>query len=369
MAEKPAQEKTEEPTARRREKAIEEGQVPRSQEVNSAGIMLVGIFVLSYMAFSSMDELTNLFKYIYLNLSQIDLTVSSLPGQTISIIGFLVKNFGIFFLSIFITGIVVNIAQDKFKINFSKKAIKPKLSTINPIEGFKKLFSPNSLVELLKGILKLAIVGYIAYAILSKHIETNHFWVMHNATVAELINFLGKVFIELGVKIGAALFIMALFDFAYQKWRHEKKLKMTKQEVKEERKQYEGNPEVKSRIRSLQKEMSKNRMMAEVPDATVVVTNPTHIAIALKYEPQEKSDAPMIIAKGKRKIAQKIKEIAKKNEVPIVENKPLARTLYETTEVGMEIPPIFYQTVAEILAKIFKDNKNGRPVPGGSVNG
>ncbi|MCF7886275.1 MAG: EscU/YscU/HrcU family type III secretion system export apparatus switch protein, partial [Candidatus Marinimicrobia bacterium] len=136
-----------------------------------------------------------------------------------------------------------------------------------------------------------------------------------------------------------------------------------------ERKQYEGNPQVKSRIRSLQKEMSRNRMMADVPDATVVVTNPTFIAIALQYDPQEKSDAPKVIAKGKRKIAQKIKHIAKENEVPIVENKPLARTLYKTTEIGMEIPPLFYQTVAEILAKIFKEQKSRNPLSGGSVNG
>ncbi|MCF7886420.1 MAG: EscU/YscU/HrcU family type III secretion system export apparatus switch protein, partial [Candidatus Marinimicrobia bacterium] len=274
MADKPAQEKTEEPTARRREKALEEGQVPRSQEINSAGIMLIGIFIISYIAFNSISELTDLFQYIYFNISQIDITVDSLPAQTVHIIGFLTKNFGVFFLGIFITGIIANLAQDKFKVHLSKKAIKPKLSTINPIEGFKKLFSPNSLVELIKGVLKLAIVGYIAYFILRKHIVNNHFWVLHNVTVAEQLAFLGKIFIELGVKIGAVLFIMALFDFAYQKWRHEKKLKMTKQEVKEERKQYEGNPQVKSRIRSLQKEMSRNRMMADVPDATVVVTNP-----------------------------------------------------------------------------------------------
>jgi flagellar biosynthetic protein FlhB len=144
---------------------------------------------------------------------------------------------------------------------------------------------------------------------------------------------------------------------------------MTKQEVKEERKQHEGNPQIKSRIRSVQKEMSRKRMMADVPDATVVVTNPTHIAIALKYEPQEKADAPKVIAKGKRKIAERIKQIAREHDVPVVENKPLARTLFKTTEVGMEIPPIFYQTVAEILAKIFKSRKKKRPTPGGSVNG
>ncbi|HMA62870.1 MAG TPA: flagellar biosynthesis protein FlhB [bacterium] len=367
MAEKPAQEKTEKPTERRRQKALDEGQVARSQELNSAGIMLVGIFILSYMAFNSMSELTSLAKYIYNNLSSIDLSLTSIPGQTFGIVGFLTENFGIFFLSIFITGIIANLAQDKFKIHFSQKALSPKFSRINPIEGLKRIFSPDSLVELIKGILKLAIVGYIAYSILREHVVSNQFWVLHNVTVAEMMTFLGKLFIELGIKIGGVLFIMALFDFAYQKWRHEKKLKMTKQEVKEERKQHEGNPQIKSRMRSVQKEMSRNRMMADVPDATVVVTNPTFIAIAIKYEPKEKSDAPVIIAKGKRKIAEKIKKIAREHDVPIVENKPLARTLFKTTEIGMEIPPIFYQTVAEILAQIFKEK--GNPLTGGNVNG
>jgi len=189
-----------------------------------------------------------------------------------------------------------------------------------------------------------------------------------NAFPSELLAFFGKVFLEIGIKTGVVLLILALFDFVYQRWQYEKSLKMTKQEVKEENKQHEGNPEIKSRIRSVQKEMSRKRMMAAIPDATVVVTNPVFIAVAIRYKPQKQSDAPIVVAKGKRKIAQRIKEIARENNVPIVENKPLARSLYETTPLGVEIPVIFYQTVAEILAQIFQKRQKKNPITAGAVN-
>ncbi len=368
MPEKPAQERTEKPTARRRQKAVDEGKVARSQDVSSTGILLLGVLVLSFMGFSSMSGFTDFVKYIYLNLSSIDMTVTSVPEYVIFVITFFVKTFGFFFLAIVLIAVVANLAQDKFQLRFMKKALKPKFSSINPLQGIKKLFSLNSLVDLVKGIFKLIIVGFIVYAVMKKHFLANHFWLLHNVTVAELLAFYGKVFLELGVKTGVVLFILALFDFAYQRWQYEKSLKMTKQEVKEENKQQEGNPEIKSRIRSVQKELSRKRMMAAIPDATVVVTNPVFIAVAIKYKPQKQSDAPTVVAKGKRKIAQRIKEIAKQNNIPVVENKPLARSLYETTPLGMEIPVIFYQTVAEILAKIFQKRQKRNPIPSGAVN-
>lgn len=368
MPEKPAQERTERPTARRRNKAIDEGRVARSQDVNSTAILLGGLFVLSFAALKTLRGFTEFLQYVYCNLFRLDITVSSVPDQVEGFLEYIVVNFGFFFFAIFLVAIVANLAQDRFQIHFMKKALQPKFSSLNPIEGFKKLISLNSFVELIKGIFKLLIVGLIAYTILKKHLLSNHFWLLHNVTVAELLKFFGRVCLELGAKLGVVLFIFALLDFAYQKWRYEKSLKMTKQEVKDERKQHEGNPEIKSKIRAVQRAISRKRMMAAVPDATVVVTNPVFIAVAIKYKPKKKTDAPIVVAKGKRKIAQRIKTIARQHEVPIIENRPLARSLYDTTPIGMEIPIVFYQTVAEILARIFQRKQGTNPLGVGVGN-
>ena len=179
---------------------------------------------------------------------------------------------------------------------------------------------------------------------------------------------MGSLIYELVFKVGIALLIMAIADFAYQRYANIKGLKMTKQEVKDEHKQYEGDPKLKGRIRGKQMEMARQRMMQDIPEASVVVTNPTHIAIALKYEPENKVDAPKVIAKGKEKLAQKIKEIARNNDVPIVENKPLARSIFEICEIGDEIPVEFYQTVAEVLTQVYQSNKSKIPLLG-ELNG
>jgi flagellar biosynthesis protein FlhB len=176
------------------------------------------------------------------------------------------------------------------------------------------------------------------------------------------------VVFEMTIKVGIALFLMAVADFAYQKWKHDKDLRMTKQEVKDENKQQE-NPELKGRIRGAQRQLASKRMMAAVPEATVVVTNPTHIAVALKYEPTTSTDAPKVVAKGKLKIAEKIIKIARDHEVPVIQNKPLAWGLYDSCELGMEIPLNYYQTVAEILSQIYQANKNKYKSLTGTLNG
>ncbi len=359
-----AQDKTEQPTAKRREDAKDKGQVAKSQELNAVAVLISAI--LAFKASSSFfgHVLNNFMITTYHESSNMQLTVQSLPGQ---MIGFM-KVFAALVLPvmgfILIAAVVSNVAQIKFII--AKKAINPDFKKINPLSGLKNMFSSRSLVELVKGILKILILAVISYYVLNKY--RYEFLILPHRTVGEIVSFLGQVIYDLSFKVILALLVMAFADFGYQRYKHEKSLKMSKEEVKEETKQYEGDPHVKSKIRSKQKEVAFRRMMQEVPEATVVVTNPTHLAIALKYEPTSNMDAPKVVAKGKLKVAERIKRIAHDNGVPVVENKPLARSLYEICEIGMEIPVEFYQAVAEILSQIYQNDPRNLPRLG-EVNG
>ncbi|MBN2280460.1 MAG: flagellar biosynthesis protein FlhB [Candidatus Marinimicrobia bacterium] len=357
MAEQSAQDRTEQPTPRRREEARDKGQLARSQDLNSVAVLLGGLIVLKFFGRQAVQGFVDFSVYIYGNLSTFKLTVSSFPLQFYEYINYIIGTFAIILLGISIFPVLSNLAQDNFRLNISKKALEPKFNQLNPVENFKKLFSMNSIVELIKGMFKFSIVGFIAYLVIRKYLVSNQFWAIYNSSVEEMGLFFGKVFFEIGFKTAIVLLILGLADFGYQIYQNEKKLKMSKQEVKDERKQFEGNPEIKGRMRAIQRQLSRSRMMANVPEATVVVTNPTFIAIAIKYEPKEKHDAPKVVAKGKRKIAEKIREIAKENNIPIIENKPLARGLYEFVEIGMQIPFEFYQAVAEVLAKVYSLRK------------
>lgn len=355
MPDKPAQDKTEKATPHRRRREKEEGNVCRSMELNSVVVLFAGIFALKFFWSGISDHLLNFVSSVYIDIANTSITSVSIPVQARTIMVRLCLILLPVFVLVMIAGIGVNYAQVGF-VN-AKKALVPKLSRLNPIEGLKRLFSLRSLVELIKGIIKILIVSFIAYSVLKKYID--ECWVLYNSTGWQIVAFLGKGLFELAIKIGLALLIFAIADYSYQKWEYEKRIKMTKQEVKDEYRQYEGSPEVKSRIHLVQRQIARRRMMAAVPEATAVVTNPVFIAVALKYKPVKKSDAPIVVAKGKRKIAEKIKEIAMKNDVPVVENKPLARSLYENTEIGMEIPIMYYQAVAEILVHIYQMEKEG----------
>jgi len=362
MAEQSAQDRTEKATPKRREKEEEKGQLPKSQELISVAVFFAVILAFQFNAGKVIEDVTKFITLIYREASFISISTTSLPMQISFTAKYFASTLAPILLLIMSAGVAINLVQNNFKIIFAKKALKPKFSAINPIQGFKKIFSLNSLVELVKGILKFIIVGFIAYSVLKKHLELNEFWILYNITVAETLVFFGKLLFELSVKVGAVLLVLGIADFAYQKWQYEKKIKMSKQEVKDERKQYEGSPELKGRIRSIQLQVARRRMMSAVPDATVVVTNPIFIAVAIKYEPIKNTDAPVVVAKGKRKIAEKIREIASLNNIPIIENKPLAKSLFDTTEVGMEISMALYQAVAEILAQVYKMNQKLIPV-------
>ena len=245
-------------------------------------------------------------------------------------------------------GILVGAIQTKFLVTF--KAIKFDLNRINPVQGFKRLFSLRSLFELFKAFLKVAVVGYVGYsAFKAKWGEMLEYPMM--MPVDSAVHMTGVIF-DVVIKSAIALLALSILDYYFQRWEYEKSLMMTKHEVKEEMKDIEGNPEVKRRQRQMMMEIMRRRMMEEVPKATVVVTNPTHVAVAIKYE-REEDEVPIVVAKGLDEVAERIKEIAREYNIPIVRNPPLAWELYERVELGEEIPPDLYRAVAEVLVYVY----------------
>ncbi len=348
-----AQDKTEQATPKRQEDAKDKGNVAKSQDLNSVALLFAGIFGISYSSKEMMGAFTGFTINVYNNSAGMALTndtVAFYANEFLKVFVFIVAP--ILFM-LLMGALVINYAQVGFI--FAKKALSPKFDKISPAKGLKRMFSTTKLVELAKGIAKIILVAYVSLYVIRSHID--EFWLLAFDTVPGTLEYLGGMLFELSVKIGLLLIVIGVADFAYQKYDHNKQLKMTKQEVKEESKQYEGNPQMKGKIKQAQLQASRSRMLQVVPDATVVVTNPTFIAIAIKYDPVNKTDAPKVLAKGKRKLAQKIKEIARNNNVPVIENKPLARGLYDYAQPGSEIPVFFYEAIAEILAEVYKMNK------------
>jgi flagellar biosynthetic protein FlhB len=251
--------------------------------------------------------------------------------------------------AVFIAAFIANYVQVGFQL--SGKAITPKLSKFNIVKGVGRLFSLRSLVELAKTVLKLTIIGTVAYFAVKG--EVADILKLYNEDVPYIFLFILKGFLKIFIWVLIVMIVVAVADYFYQKWQHEKDLKMTKQEVKEEHKETEGDPQVKSRIRSLQQQAARKRMMSSVPDADVVVTNPTHLAVAIQYDPL-KMNAPKVVAKGAGLVAKRIREIAKEHHIPVVENKELARNLYKTIDIGETIGTEFFKGVAELLAYVYK---------------
>jgi flagellar biosynthetic protein FlhB len=257
-------------------------------------------------------------------------------------------------IATFVTGVVTNLVQVGFI--FSTKALAPKFDRINPLSGFKRIFSSRTLLDLVKAIIKIAILGMVAYGEYEAHMED--FKGLMGQDVAIAVASFVDIIITVAFNLAIAFAIFAPFDYMYQRWKYNKDLMMTKQEIKDEYKLTEGNPQIKGRIAQKQRQMSRMRMVQAVKDADVVITNPTHYAVALEYK-EGKSTAPMVVAKGKDFLAQKIKERAKEENVQIVENKPLAQALYFFCEVGDEVPEDMYKAVAEVLAYVYRMRKKG----------
>ena len=350
----PGGEKTEEPTAKKLDDARKEGQVAKSKEISNA-LELLAFFSLvylwtRYMATFFVGNMYDIYSQIPAYLKMYD---GRIQEQTIStlFISALLRILLImapFLLIGVLVCVVADVAQVKWKP--TGKPLQPKFSKLNPVNGFKRFLSVNSLVELLKSLLKIALVGYVVYSYLRKNMPP--IYQFYDLPLNQGIMLIGTLVVNLGLRISAFYVIIALLDFIYQKVKFRNDMKMTKQEVKDEYKNQEGDPQIKSKQRQRMQEASRRRMMQQLPQADVVITNPTHYAVAIKYDP-ELYDAPYVIAKGADYLAQKIKEEAKEHHIEIVENKPLARMLYANVDIGSVVPPELYQAVAEVLAFVY----------------
>lgn len=344
-----SEEKTEEATPRKKSEARKKGQIPKSKEVSLTLTLLTSTLLIVTLGGYVGNNFKYTLTYFLGNGFETSLDYNNLKSLLLIVLWRIGVTFLPVVLPIMIAGIFASYIQTGFM--FTGETIKPKFSKINPMNGFQRMFSTRTVVELFKDLGIVTVVGYIGY----KFIKDNYKYILTLGNVK--IGTIPMVFKDLAVdiffKITLVMLILALADYIYQRYMFNKDLRMTKQEIKEEFKQDEGDPQIKSKIKQKQRELATRRMMQQVPDATVVVTNPTHIAVALKYVDGE-SEAPVVVAKGSDYVAIKIKEIAKENNVPIMENKPLARMIFNEVELDTPIPANMYQAVAEILAVVFK---------------
>lgn len=345
------EEKTEQATPKRRKDARQKGQVVKSMELTATFGLLTGVLALKAFG-QPMVQQWELFSTPFLsNLHQFVLTEASLSQLLMKVM----LLFGLltlpFLAIIMIASVTASVLQSG--LIFSSKAFSVDLSRLNPLQGLTRMFSQRSAVEMLKSCLKAALIGYAIYSFFNG--RQDDIIGMTQLDPRGIGLMIANLCFELMLRTIAIMGVISIADYIYQRWQFEKSIRMTKQEIKEEYKQTEGDPMIKSRVRQLQRAMARRRMMSDVKTATAIVTNPTHFAVALRYEPGE-TPAPRVVAKGQRLIAAKIKEIAAVNGIPIIENKPLARALYSQCEVGEFIPGEFYQAVAEIIAFVFRQS-------------
>jgi flagellar biosynthetic protein FlhB len=349
MAEQGFQERTEKPTTRRRRKAREEGKVAKSMELNSAAILVLGFMSLYMMGPHLARQTMNIMSHTMANAP----AIAAADPTFMKVFGDYMLKFFLLLSPVFVLmtliAIGINVAQVGFKI--TPKAMEPKLEKLNLVSGLKRLVSLRSLVQLVRDSIKLFIVGFVAYKSIES--EFRSFFLLPDMSVVQFAGMMGKLALTLALKIGGAILVIAAIDYMYQRYEFEKSIKMSKQDLKDEFKDTEGSPQLKARVRQVQREMARNRMMRAVPTADVVVTNPTEIAVALKYDPKQ-MDAPYVIAMGERLVAQRIRQLAVEHDIPVVEDKPLARALFKMCDVGQVIPANLYKAVAELLAYVYK---------------
>lgn len=350
----PGGEKTEEPTAKKLSDARNEGQVAKGKDLTSAVMLLVLFMVLRFTVGNMGEGFIECFNKNYTQIGDLftsthgeynmQYTIALIQSAALDMLKLLIPFFGIGF----IIAIVIELAQVKWKP--TSKPLQPKLSKFNPINGIKRVFSVRTLVSLIKQIVILVVIFIVVYNKLKSRMSD--IYMLYDIPLISAIMLLGDIIFDIGTVICVIYTIIGIADYVFEKRKFRKDMMMTKQEVKDEWKNTEGNPEVKNKIRQKMSEASRRRMMQAVPEADVVITNPTHFAVALKYE-QNKGKAPVVIAKGEDYLAAKIKEAARENNIEIVENKPLARMLYYNVELDEEIPPELYQAVAEVLAFVY----------------
>ncbi|HTY38000.1 MAG TPA: flagellar biosynthesis protein FlhB [Bacteroidota bacterium] len=345
-----ADERTEPASERKKSEARKKGQVAKSMELNSALALVFGLMILYFSGGLIAQQLAAAAKNFFEHAAQMEVSRNSLQDQFSRVFVTIGVAIAPVAVGLLLVGLIGNFAQVGFALSF--EAISPKWNKLNPLSGLQRiLVSRRSAVELGKGLLKITLICLVSYftldSILSDSLQ------LIDADAQAVMEFMAKGALAVGLKASFVMLVLAGFDYAFQRLEYERSLRMTKQEVKEEYKMLEGDPTVKGRIKTIQRQLAYKRMMTDIPKADVVVTNPTHLALALKYE-AAKMSAPKVVAKGADLIAQKIREIAKKHDVPIVEDKPLAQALYKAVDIGEEVPEQLFQAVAQVLAYIFK---------------
>lgn len=347
-------EKTEPATQKKLSDARKEGQVAKSREIGN-GMGLLALFLILKLWVGHMGEqMMGIFHAVYNRIPDMtNFWNGYMPEAGVSaVFRMMLLETLIIIAPILLIGFAIAFICDLVQVKWrpTAKPLQPKFSKLNPLKGFQKILSVNSLVELVKSIVKILLICYICYGFLKDR------WILllnlYNMTLMQGVGLAAETVTDLGIRISALYMIIAFADFAYQKVKFSNDMKMTKQEIKEEYKQMEGDPQIKGQIRQKMREASRRRMMQDLPQADVVITNPTHYAVAIKYDP-EVAAAPIVIAKGEDYMAAKIKEVARENKIEIVENKPLARMLYANVDIGQAIPPELYQAVADVLAFVY----------------
>ena len=341
-------ERTETPSAKRRADFRKKGQVAQSREVQTAAMFTLLLLFWIFFAPIFWEETREMITAIWRTSCEYGITTSSL----MQLAYFVGASVAMILAPLFLSALVVGFLSTFLQIGwlFTAQPLIPDLSKLDPIKGMGRFFSKRSLVEVIKSLLKVGLIGWIAYKTVQG--EFDQALILTEMPVDNTILYLAKTSALVMAKVAAIMIALAILDYAFVRWEMEEKMKMTKQEQKEEMKETEGDPHIKSKIRSIQQQMARRRMMAAVPEADVVITNPTHIAVAIQYQ-AGKMDAPLVLAKGQELVAEKIREIAREHDIPLVENPPVARLLHSKVEVGQSIPEEMFKAVAEILAYVY----------------
>jgi flagellar biosynthetic protein FlhB len=350
--------KTQDPTPHRRQEAREKGQIAKSQDLASAVLLLAGLSLILMMGNRIVDFFGELSRRQWGGEAWLSADVSFVANQAMRLMIELGMTVLPLFGVIMLAGVIVNLMQVGFL--FLPDKLMPDITRLDPLKGFGRIFSLSNFVHLFFGIVKLILIGSVAYICVSN--QKDEILGLTSLEVPQIAAFFPQSLLWISIKIASALVILALLDYGFQWWKHEQDLKMTTQEIREEMKNLEGNPEVISRRKQVQRQLAMNRMASEIPKADVVITNPTELAVAIQYDP-EKMAAPIVVAKGAGEVAKRIRKIALENDVPIVEKKPLAQALYRDVEIGKAIPSEKYAAVAEVLAYVYQLKGKAIPSP------
>jgi flagellar biosynthetic protein FlhB len=349
MAEQTGGEKTLPASQHKIQKAREEGNIAKSQDLSAAWSLLVALAGIWYLGPGAMKAMLEATHYYFSNISSLDITPSSFPNFSLGTLWLTTKAAWPLVVLLLVSGLAMNLVQVGFL--FAPNSITPKLNRLNPLSGFKKFFSARSAAELVKAILKLVLVGAVVYWGLRDRwgeVIATAYLTPIGASIAVC-----KLVLEVWFRIVIAMLVLGILDYGFQRWQYGRDLMMTAQEAKEEARLFDGDPRIKQRIRQIQRQMAMKRMMAEVPKADVIITNPIRFAVALRYDVAN-MEAPIVVAKGARLLAKRIREVALENGVPIVEKPELARALFKSIEVGQAVPEGLFKTVAEVLAFVYK---------------